>query len=135
MKRKITTDPKTGELRIDPAGMTEAEKIMASVFDPTLIAHLDPLTPLDDPESMEEILTQHLSMVYRFGFPVPLSVIPEPIHTRVEDARTQAELDACAIEIEQHYGLPSYVPPLCINITFPPDGQGEPHIALLKDVE
>lgn len=134
-KRKITTDPETGELRIDPTGMSKAEKIMASIFDPTLTKDLDPLTPLDDPESMEEILTKHLGMVHQFGFPVPLAVLPEPIRSNVEDARTQAELDQCGIELEQHYSLPSYDPPLCINIVFPPDGQGEPHITLLKDVQ
>jgi hypothetical protein len=134
VRRKIMTDAETGELRIDPTGMTKAEKIMASVFDPSLIQELDPLTPLDDPESMEEILTEYLKMAYQFGFPVPLAALPEPIRSNIEDARTQAELDQCGIEIEQRYKLPSYQPPLCINIVFPPDGQGEPHITLLKDI-
>jgi hypothetical protein len=131
-RRKITTDPATGELRIDPAGMSKAEKILASLFDPSLTADMDPLTPLDDPESMEEILTEHMGFARDLGFSVPLSVVPEPFRTEIEDARSQEELDEASDALNAHYKLSSYDPPMCFVVTPSPDGRGEPHITLTK---
>ncbi len=109
--------------------MTEEQKIMASIFDPSLIEHLDPLTPLDYPYDSWDALIADFSPDSRnrnLGlFPVRLEIIPEPHRTAVDDARTVDERN----EVEESLNelLPSH---LFITVVEAPDGHGEAKVLI-----